>query len=59
MFPLHVLLFVEDRVPPDVKETVDKGGATDEETSQIETAAVLGNEEVYGVGFVVAYGGET
>lgn len=54
MLPLHVALFVEDGVPPDVEEAVGPGAALDEERAKVEAAAILRDDEVYGGWVVVA-----
>jgi hypothetical protein len=41
-----VFLFVEDRVPPDVEETVRESGSTHEEGTEIEAGAVLGDDYI-------------
>lgn len=46
VLPLHVALFVEDGVPPDVEQAVGPGAAADEERAEIEAAAVLGYDQV-------------
>lgn len=57
VFPFHVFLFVKDRVPPDVEETVGPGAATDHEGAEVKAGAVLGDEHVDGGFFAVAVGG--
>lgn len=46
VLPLHVTLFVEDRVPPDIKQSVGPGATANEEGTKVEAAAVLGNDQV-------------
>lgn len=46
VLPLHVLLLVADRVPPDVEEPIRPGGAVDEERAEVEACAVLRDDEI-------------
>jgi len=46
VLPFHVALFVEDWVPPDIKESVGPGAAADEEGAKVEAAAVLRDDQV-------------
>lgn len=57
VFPLHVLLFVEDGVPPDIEQTICPVGAAHKEGAKIEAAAVLREDEVYGRRVLVAGSG--
>ena len=54
VFPFHVFLFVQGRVPPDVEETIGPGAATHEEGSEVKAAAILRDDEVDGRGQSVA-----
>lgn len=56
VLPLHVLLFVADGIPPDVHQAVGPGGAADEEGAEIETAAILWNQDVDRGSFTIANG---
>lgn len=46
VFPLHVLLFICNRIPPNVKQMVRPSAAAHEEGTQVESGAVLGQHEV-------------
>lgn len=48
VLPLHVHLFISDRVPPDIEQSVYILASTYEKGSQTETATVLGYDEFDG-----------
>ena len=54
MLPLHVFLFIAYWIPPDVKQTVCPSASTDEERAQIEAPAILRDDEINGLRFIVA-----
>lgn len=54
VLPFHVLLLVEDRVPPDVEKAVGPGGAADEKGTEVEAGAVLRDDQVDRGGVLVA-----
>jgi hypothetical protein len=54
VLPFHVFLLVEHGVPPDIEQAVDERGVLDEEGAQVEARTVLWDDEVDGVGVVVA-----
>lgn len=56
VLPFHVFLFVANRIPPDIKETIGPCAAFDEEGAKVEAAAVLGNNKIDGRFFAVADG---
>lgn len=56
VLPLHVLLLVADRVPPDVHQPVGPDASPHKERAQVETAAVLRNNHVDRVHLSVTYG---
>jgi hypothetical protein len=57
VFPVHVFLFVEDRVLLYVQQTVGPVGAANEEGAKIEAAAVLRQDEINGRRVLIADGG--
>lgn len=56
MFPFHMLLFVADRIPPDVQETISEDAAMSEERAQVEASAVLGYDKIDRIGPTIANG---
>lgn len=56
VFPLHVLLFITYRVPPDIQQPLAPLAPSNQEGSKIEAAAVLGNNQVDALRAVVANG---
>lgn len=54
MFPLHVLLLICDRIPPNVEESVRPVAAPHEEGSQVEAGAILCHDHVDRVGLAIS-----
>lgn len=48
VLPFHMLLFVANRVPPYIEQAISPSASSDEERTQIESTAVLRNNEVDG-----------
>ena len=56
VFPLHVLLLVADRVPPDVEKSICPNAAVDEEGAEVESPTILRYDKVDGIGTAVTVG---
>ena len=56
VFPLHMLLLVAHRVPPDVEEAIRPNAAVNEEGAEVESSAILGYNKVDRVGTAVTVG---
>lgn len=46
MFPVHMLLLIEYRIPPHIKQTIGELRSSDKEGPQVEPITVLGNDDV-------------
>ena len=57
VLPFHMFLFVANRVPPDVEETIGPRAASDKERSQVEASTILRDDEIDRFGFPIADGG--
>lgn len=57
VLPLHVLLLVANRIPPDVKQAVGPYTASDEERPEVEATAVLGDDQIDGLRLAVSHRG--
>lgn len=54
MLPLHMLLLIANRVPPDIQKTIGPSTTPDEEGAEVESAAVLRDDHVDGRSLAVA-----
>ena len=54
VLPIHVFLFIQDRVPPNIKNTFGPGTAAHKKGAKVESGAVLRKEQINRVGFAIS-----
>lgn len=56
VLPFHMLLLIQHGVPPNIQKLFSPSAASNEEGTQVESRAILGEHEIHGIDIAIAYG---